>query len=266
MESREGMGGEVSLYTDRAHELNLKAIINYLEKNTKFRFIDAGDFFERWGYPKDFSEKLASIRIADFQRRGMLTGKPTKEEIAREAEALASRAPIPFVPERIYEGFALEALFRSLIRAQGFHIVFTSRMLSTWGGGRCHGRTIICGYPIALISTTGLVEAPARPRLYYAKLLGRERAERMGLEVPTPEEFKIDLNREFGGAMLDYDERLTEVCKGYALQALGFFLTFEAFCGDRDCRLYNAHTQEELIHAQLESGRICDRHKQVLKR
>ncbi len=260
------MGEEVvSLYTDRAHKLDVEGIIRYLEANTGFKFFNAGDFLARWGFLEDFAEKLARKRIADFNRRGALTDAPTREEIELEAEALRNTAPITFDAGLIYEGYALEALYRGLIRDQGLHIVFTSRMFSTWGGRRYHGRTIICSHPLALISTTGLVEAPARPALYYAKLLGREKAERMGLEVPTLEQFKEELKREFGSAMLDYDERLTEVCKGYALQALCFFLTFEAFCSDRECRLYNAHTQEELIHAQIESGRICDRHMQTLK-
>jgi len=28
--------------------------------------------------------------------------------------------------------------------------------------------------------------------------------------------------------------------------------------------LYNAHWQEEMIHAQVESGRLCQKHKRML--
>ncbi|HEY4705069.1 MAG TPA: DUF6775 family putative metallopeptidase, partial [Thermoplasmata archaeon] len=38
------------------------------------------------------------------------------------------------------------------------------------------------------------------------------------------------------------------------------------FCEDPDCRLFNAHWQAELIRAQVESGRLCARHRAVAAR
>jgi len=48
---------------------------------------------------------------------------------------------------------------------------------------------------------------------------------------------------------------MMEVAKGYALQAIVFHSTGDAFCGDENCRFFNAHWQEgmiEKINALLE--------------
>jgi hypothetical protein len=60
------------------------------------------------------------------------------------------------------------------------------------------------------------------------------------------------LKEEYQGRFLDHsDSRMTEVLKGYAMQALLFHLTGDPFCEDRDCRLFNSHWQEEVIHSQI---------------
>ena len=42
-------------------------------------------------------------------------------------------------------------------------------------------------------------------------------------------------------------------------------LTGNPFCPDKGCRLFNAHWQEELIFAQLESdGEFCPQHTSIL--
>ncbi|MEE9612129.1 MAG: DUF6775 family putative metallopeptidase, partial [Desulfatiglandales bacterium] len=105
--------------------------------------------------------------------------------------------------------------------------------------------------------------APVKPKEYYVKLVAREKANEMGFSVPEEENFEDGLRKEFADRMLGYDERLTEALQGYVLQATAYFLTYDAFCQDPDCRLYNAHTQEELIHAQLESGKICKTHREI---
>jgi len=77
----------------------------------------------------------------------------------------------------------------------------------------------------------------------------------------------LALKERFKGDFIDYeDERLTEVVKGYVMQAVFYSLTSDPFCDDRGCRLYNAHWQEELIFAQLESGyEFCPRHTGLLQ-
>jgi hypothetical protein len=108
----------------------------------------------------------------------------------------------------------------------------------------------------SVISTTGLVEAPAKPREFY---LLKQQYEMVGKDL-------LELKEKFKQGFIDYeDERLTEVIKGYAMQAVFYSLIGDPFCEDKACRLYNAHWQEELIFAQLESQyEFCAHHAGIL--
>jgi hypothetical protein len=128
-------------------------------------------------------------------------------------------------------------------------------MFATFEGKRYHGRTIILDFPLAIISTTGIVEAPARPQEFYIKQAAYHRARQAGFKMPDESDFMDDLNEEFREQFIGYDDsRMTEVTKGYTLQAIFYLFFGEAFCERLDCRLHNAHTQEAMIHAQIESA------------
>jgi hypothetical protein len=136
-----------------------------------------------------------------------------------------------------------------------FHVALTNQLFATWNPDdvRFHARTSIYGIP-SIISTRGLVEAPARSRHYY---LSRQ----MGFPNEVLEE---KLRDQF---LTHEDPRTTEVIKGYIMQALFYHVIAEPFCADPCCRLYNAHWQHELIHAQLESTyEFCPEHQSVLDR
>jgi len=77
-----------------------------------------------------------------------------------------------------------------------------------------------------------------------------------------------ELKEHFKESFIDYqDPRLTDVLKGYAAQALFYYLLGYPFCEDSDCRLFNAHRQSELLQAQLFSPyEFCVRHQAVLKK
>jgi hypothetical protein len=161
-----------------------------------------------------------------------------------------------------YDGFRFQALLAELLgarEADAIHIALTNRLLATWEDAdlRYHLRTIICGAP-CVISTTGLVEAPAKPREFYAA----RRA--LGALAAAGADYEF-LKQQFAGRFLDHDDaRLTEVVKGYALQAIAYHLSGEPFCEDPHCRLYNAHWQEEMLLAQLD-GKLCARHQALLR-
>jgi hypothetical protein len=76
----------------------------------------------------------------------------------------------------------------------------------------------------------------------------------------------LGLDQEFRGRYIDYqDPRLTEVMKGYVMQVLFYHLTGDPFCEEPDCRLFNAHWQEEVIRAQLKSEQeLCSFHQSLL--
>ncbi len=165
----------------------------------------------------------------------------------------------------LYQGLKLQRVLAELIPKEEkdlkhLHIVFTNQLFGTWSrsDGRYHARVSIYGLP-TIISTTGLVEAPAKPKEYY--LLKRE-YHTLGMR----ENVISDLKEKFQGRFIDYDDsRTTDVVKGYVMQALFYYLVGDPFCRDRNCRLYNAHWQEDVIQAQLEFPyEFCSSHQQIL--
>ncbi len=165
----------------------------------------------------------------------------------------------------LYDGHHLDAVFRRMIppaerRADLCHVASTFRLLGTFfpSDGRYHARTVICGYP-HIVSTSGIVEAPAKPREYY---LLRRQYQAMGMTPPLE-----DVKRQVAGGFIDHDDpRMTEVVKGLVLQSIFHQAAGEAFCPSADCRLFDAHRQEELVHAQLESATLCETHEALAKR
>ncbi len=201
------------------------------------------------------AEKLAGSKVQSIQNKDT-TLKPLPAEINYELRRLTN--PELQSTGILYDGFILVSMFAPLIpRAESglnhCHIVFTNQLFGTWSETdlRYHARVGVFGFP-SIISTTGIVEAPAKPRGFYLK-------RQMGAELFT-------LKEEFKGEFIDYDDpRMTDVMKGYCMQALFFHMTGDPFCEDKNCRLYNAHWQEEVISAQLGSGHeLCNFHEEIL--
>jgi len=167
----------------------------------------------------------------------------------------------------LYDGFMMQRLLETMINenessTDHMHIVFEDRLICTFSeeDWRYHARTIVGGSP-SIISTTGIVEAPAKPKEWYIKQmqLATYDIDSDGDEndaIPSSEKEKY----------LDYgDSRINFAAVGYALQALFFFITEgNPFCNNINCRLYNAHWQEELIYSQIQSRRLCNEHAALL--
>jgi hypothetical protein len=132
------------------------------------------------------------------------------------------------------------------------HIILDSRLACTFSEDdhRYHARAIICGTP-SIISTSGIIEAPAKPKDFYLGQIGW---------MPTPADIE-DLKKQFAGKYIDYDDhRINCIITGYIIQALFFFLKDgNPFCSDAGCRLFNAHWQEDLISTQINNQRLCKR-------
>jgi len=205
---------------------------------------------------------LAAARVSDFAH-------PLPEAEPPLPLALFERRQLG-LPERrasgvLYDGVRVQRILRSALppkeRSLAFvHIVFTSRLLGTFDDAdrRYHARAIVVGCP-SIISTSGLVEAPAKPREFYAA--------KRALRIETADVRYESLKESFAGRFLDFeDPRLTQVAMGYALQALFYHVAGEPFCDDRNCVLFNAHWQEELLHAQVERGLLCARHRKIAER
>jgi hypothetical protein len=157
----------------------------------------------------------------------------------------------------LYDGHELQRLAagqlpRTERRLDAVHIWFTERSVATWDEADCryHARVSVYGLP-SIVSTAGMVQAPARERPHYL-------ARRLGLDPKGA-------GAHPPAGFLDYqDPRTTEVAKGYAMQAVFYALSGEPFCADPHCRLFNAHWQQEMLVAQLEGGDYCARHRERL--
>jgi hypothetical protein len=137
-------------------------------------------------------------------------------------------------------------------------IVLTDRLIMTWSDDdlRFHARVAVFGFP-SIVSTSGIVEAPAKPREYYLA--------KQALSIQGVGDVEPILARQFEGRYVEPDDdRTKQILRGYLLQCLFYAYNIKPFCKDKDCALFNAHWQEEMIHAQVESGKLCAKHEALL--
>jgi hypothetical protein len=251
------------LYEDpAASELEVEEVAAYLSRVTGSPVEVRPEFigYHYRGELESLARSIASARVRDPSRPWTRT-EPLFGEVEFELRAL--RDPRRVIPGVLYDALEVMAIVRSLIpppeaNLDHLHVVFTRRLLGSFDGEdrRYHARTILAGYP-CLISTSGLVEAPAKPREFYLRRRGAA-----ALKVDLPAEV---LKEGLLGRFLEYgDPRTTEVAKGYALQAYAYHALGDPFCALPECRLYNAHWQEEMLAAQVSSGEVCERHRRAL--
>jgi hypothetical protein len=257
---------EIILYDEgTAEELDIEEIARYLgQKLDKVKIKVIKNLFAL-NLPQnkvsDYARKIASTKIYEVSQK-VLPGQETLYgEIEYEKRRILGKTRAFGI---LYDGFQLQRVLvviipRDELSLEFAHIIFTNRLLATWDDSnrRYHLRTSVYGIP-SVVSTTGLIEAPAKPREYYFL---KQQYERLGRDL-------TELKDSFKGSFIDYkDKRLTEVAKGYAMQAVFYSITGNPFCEDKGCRLYNAHWQAELIFAQLESGyEFCQRHTRLLEK
>ena len=236
-------------------EINIKDLGNFIRNTFHVKVEIRKNIFNY--FQSYIGRDLAACRIFDtripFERHN-----PTPEEIRFEEESFVNNKEINII---LYDGFEFLKAVTDIIPEDEldpdkFHLVCTNKLTCTFDldDYRYHGRAVICSNP-AIISTTGMIEAPAKPREFYLSLLTNMT---QGLNIDM-------IENQFKGRYLEYhDPKIGEIIKGYALQALFYYLTGEAFCESKECRLFNAHWQSDLLHSQLEVGKLCERHQQVL--
>ena len=206
---------------------------------------------------EEIAGAFVSLRLIDAKKRDERTAYSfALRDFEKRAMSGASRAR--GVP---YEGVGLMKLYQKLLPSRAEDeacIVVTDRLTMTWSEDdlRYHARVVVFGFP-STISLSGMVEAPARPREYY---LARQALDPHG--AGAADEM---LSRQFAGRYLEADdERTDKVLRGYILQCLFYSSTLDPFCNSKDCMLYNAHWQSEMIHAQIEYGKLCEKHRRTL--
>ena len=256
----------IFLYGDPSSKtLNLKEIRGYLKQILGDIDVEVRkDFITYLLNSKDideFSKRLAQCKVRDLSNSefemDLLSG-----EIRYEKKLIEH--PDGKLSGILYDGGRLDVAFQSLIPQEeldfnNVHIIFTNRLFGTFDekDSRYHARVIICGYP-SIISTTGIVEAPAKSKeFYYLK----QKYLMLGMEIPHEV-----IKEKFQGNFIEYDDpRLTEIMKGYVMQSVFYHLIYEPFCEEKNCRLYNAHSQKEVINAQLRDPEFCRKHEKILQ-
>ena len=161
----------------------------------------------------------------------------------------------------MYDAFEIQNIIYDTITendadSNNLHIIFTNKLICTYDtvDGRYHARTVICSNP-AIISTTGMIEAPARSKEYYFEAM---KCKMQGLSIN-------DVKKNYDQKFLNYhDKRLSKIAEGYLLQAVFYYISGDAFCDSLDCRLNNAHWQKDLLYSQLKIGKLCNKHQALL--
>lgn len=242
----------IFIYTDHpSQSLETDVLAEYLESfglSTSIR----GDFLKFFSLSSDkinlLAETLASVQVDDIENPLDDLRITDGNRTGFEVQMLTGNKSYRNV---LYDGLWVQRIFHKLIAdnlqdetGDGFlHMIITGRLFGTFEKNRYHARVLLAGEP-CLISTSGLVEAPAKPREYYfikGGLIhsGRDTAE---------------LDSMYKGRFVEYDDpKITSILRSYALQGVRYQLTGTAFCEDKSCCLSNSHWQEEVLKVQYEA-------------
>lgn len=248
---------KVFIYTDNpSPSLKTEIIVDYLG-GFGISAVDRGKLADFLNLPCDelchFEELLAGCRVEDISSSLEVVVSPRSVEQLSETSGVRGGDSDP---RELYDALWVQRIHHKALAGkvshelgEGYlHIIFTSLLFGTFEGRRYHARVVLGGNP-SLISTSGLVEAPARPREYYFIKGGLIRS---GKDVG-------ELDRMYEGRFVKYDDpRTSSIICSYALQAVYYKLTGNAFCDEPSCCLYNSHWQEEVLKVQYE-GRPCEK-------
>ncbi len=160
----------------------------------------------------------------------------------------------------IYDGIELNQVIEEIVPFEEniekiLHIIFTDKLIGTfdYDDYRYHARVWVGSNPI-VISTTGIIEAPAKPKQYYIDLM-----------TNFSNELEETIREKYKGEFLEYnDPRLPKIIEGYLIQSIMYCETGDVFCNDVKCRLFNAHWQKDLLISQIKNPSLCDQHTKIL--
>jgi len=200
---------------------------------------------------------LMPWRVSDPGRLSPPGGRHSQKELDAMVRILSGESGPAERRSNLVSGFGLTSALGAFVPSNfgngNQNIVFTSALPVLWEPSDCrfHARALVCAFP-SIVSTSGAVEGPARPRaMYVAKMMGI-----------TDDEAR----KKYIGRYLEHgDARLPEVAKGLSAQSVFYHLTGQPFCEKESCRLFNARWQEQLVEAQVRSGRFCEQHNRFLK-
>lgn len=206
----------------------------------------------------ELAKDLSSIHIHDIETPLDDTPYVDGTEVESEINKLLGNET---VLGKFYDGFWMQRILYRLFSEKvseeiddgSIQLIFTGRLFGTFENRRYHARVVLMGAP-ALISTSGLIEAPAKPREYYY-VKGRLIQNGMGTG---------ELDSMYEGRFVKYDDpKISSILLSYALQVVGYEKSGKAFCDDPGCCLSNSHWQEEVLKVQYE-GALCSKCKESI--
>ena len=244
---------KIILYNEpKVVEIQIEKIKQFITDTFQIKVEIKDNFFE--SLDDKIFKKIASTRIFDLKKQ-FKKHIPTQEEIQIEKENQDTAGQDIMT---LYDGFELQNIIAENISIidNTLHIIFTNKLTATFDNDdfRYHARALISSNP-TIISTTGIIEAPAKPKQYYLDLM-----------TNFSEEKIEEIKEKYKGEFLEYhDSRLSDIAEGYVIQAIMYYITGDAFCENKECRLFNAHWQKDLFYSQLENKKLCDKHQKKLK-
>ena len=235
-------------------EINIKKAKKFLLETFEIEIQIRENIFQNLN--QNMCEKIASTRIFNL-KKSFNEHMPSVEEISIELENkdMSNKQEMT-----LYDGVELNKIVKEIIPTaentlNTLHIIFTNKLTCTFDENdfRYHARAWVGSNPI-IISTTGIIEAPAKPKQFY-----------MDLMTNFSEEAVEEIKKKYKGEFLEYkDVKLSEVVEGYILQAIFYYETGDAFCDNKQCRLFNAHWQKDLFISQIENKKMCEKHEKIL--
>lgn len=254
---------KIFIYSDfPSSSLNTSSVVEHL-KGFGLDAQDRGGLMDFLGLLEgeiyETAEKLAGAIVADISTYLDSIGAPERSQVSSEAGRLLGRESGRGI---LYDGFWLERIFHRVLAqrvpeefGEGYlHLLFTGRLFGTFEDRRYHARVVLMGAP-SLISTSGLVEAPARPREYYYIKGGL---------IQSGRDLSV-LDEMYRGRYVEYDDPKTgSIMCSYALQPVIYHLAGKAFCNNPSCCLFNSHTQEDVLKIQYK-GSLCGECTEIIK-
>ena len=236
-------------------EIKLRNAVEFLKKKLPIQIqIEIKNNFFQNSNDQIF-ERIARTQIFDL-KKNFTEHNPTTAEILNEKEIHDNQIENAI----LHEGFEFQKLIIENIPwnddKNTLHIIFTDKIICTYDKdtARYHARIWIGPNPV-IISTTGIIEAPAKPKQYYYDIMTNFSKKSVN-----------EIKRKYKGEFLEYhDSRISDILEGVLLQIITHQETGEGFCDDSRCRLFNSHWQKELILSQVENKKICEKHKKLFK-
>ncbi len=236
-------------------EIKLKNVVEFLKKvlATPIQIEIKNNFFQNSN--DHIFERIAKTQIFDLKKK-FTEHNPTTVEILNEKKNYDNQIENAV----LHEGLEFQKVIIENIPwnddKNTLHIIFTDKIVCTYDKdtARYHARIWIGPNPV-IISTTGIIEAPAKPKQYYYDIMTNFSKKSVN-----------EIKRKYKGEFLEYhDSRISDILEGILLQIITHQETGEGFCDDSNCRLFNSHWQKELLLSQIENKKMCEKHKKLFK-